>query len=274
MKILIFVGCFVLSFYSAIGLTFESVEAEKQPTETEILNELLDDYDIRTRPDVEKKPVIVEVSGQIQQFKDIKESTMEFTSSVFLIQTWKDSRLKHNNAGTLSLNGEEVTKRIWTPDTYVPNSNQFKLNGKNQLAAISKDGSVYYSARIRIVAACQMYLQSFPMDVQVCNLKIESYAYPIEHMQLTWNKTKQPLVVINTQMAEFEIADISCTSENVTYKAGKYTRLKASFRFERRMGFYLIQVYLPSLIITMLSWLSFYIDPRDIGDRVSLGKLH
>ena len=54
---------------------------------------------------------------------------------------------------------------------------------------------------------------------------------------------------------------------------GKYTRLKATFRFERRMGFYLIQVYLPSIIITMLSWLSFYIDPRDIGDRVSLGKL-
>jgi hypothetical protein len=46
-------------------------------------------------------------------------------------------------------------------------------------------------------------------------------AYPIEHMQLAWNKTKQPLVVINTQMAEFEIADISCTSENVTYKAGR-----------------------------------------------------
>ena len=47
-------------------------------------------------------------------------------------------------------------------------------------------------------------------------------AYPIEHMQLAWNKTKQPLVVINTQMAEFEIADISCTSENVTYKAGRF----------------------------------------------------
>ena len=47
-------------------------------------------------------------------------------------------------------------------------------------------------------------------------------AYPIEHMQLAWNKTKQPIIVINTQMAEFEIADISCTSENVTYKAGTF----------------------------------------------------
>jgi hypothetical protein len=68
---------------------------------------------------------------------------------VFLIQTWKDPRLKHDSGGTLSLNGEEVPKRIWTPDTYVPNSNQFVLNGKNQLAALSKDGTVYYSARYK-----------------------------------------------------------------------------------------------------------------------------
>ena len=55
---------------------------------------------------------------------------------------------------------------------------------------------------------------------------------------------------------------------------GNYTSLRATFRFERRMGFYLIQVYLPTLIITILSWLSFYIDPRDIGERVSLGTFH
>jgi hypothetical protein len=40
-------------------------------------------------------------------------------------------------------------------------------------------------------------------------------------MQLAWNtETDQPIQVINTQMAEFEIAEIKCTVENVTYKAG------------------------------------------------------
>jgi hypothetical protein len=41
-------------------------------------------------------------------------------------------------------------------------------------------------------------------------------------MQLAWNtETNQPPIqVINKQMAEFEIADIKCTVENVTYKAG------------------------------------------------------
>lgn len=31
--------------------------------------------------------------------------------------------------------------------------------------------------RIRIVAACQMFLQNFPMDVQECEMKIESCEY-------------------------------------------------------------------------------------------------
>ena len=66
---------------------------------------------------------------------------------MFLKQQWKDPRLVHDVSGTLSLNGEEVRKRIWTPDIYVPNANQFTIHGPNQLAVIYNDGTVYYSAR-------------------------------------------------------------------------------------------------------------------------------
>lgn len=46
-------------------------------------------------------------------------------------------------------------------------------------------------------------------------------AYSKDHMQLAWTtETNKPIQVINTQMAEFEIADIICSVENVTYKAG------------------------------------------------------
>ena len=41
-------------------------------------------------------------------------------------------------------------------------------------------------------------------------------------MQLFWKTPGSPLTVLNTQMAEFEITDIVCTAENVSYSAGKY----------------------------------------------------
>ena len=36
---------------------------------------------------------------------------------------------------------------------------------------VREDGQIYTSIRLTVVAACRMYLNHFPMDVQVCNLK-------------------------------------------------------------------------------------------------------
>ena len=37
---------------------------------------------------------------------------------------------------------------------------------------VREDGQIYTSIRLTVVAACRMYLNHFPMDVQVCNLKV------------------------------------------------------------------------------------------------------
>lgn len=70
----------------------------------------------------------------------------EFTVSMFLRQEWHDFRLAHEQHGTLPLRGTDLDK-IWRPDTYFTNNNDYKLYEDNQLALISKVGKVYYSAR-------------------------------------------------------------------------------------------------------------------------------
>ena len=70
----------------------------------------------------------------------------EFTTSMYLRQEWFDVRLAHNLDGTLPLKGKDLHK-IWRPDTYFTNNNDYKLYEDNQLALISKYGYVYYSAR-------------------------------------------------------------------------------------------------------------------------------
>ena len=71
----------------------------------------------------------------------------EFTSSVFLIQRWRDPRLVHDLYGTLFLKGKEVNKKLWIPDIYVTNSNEYILHEDNQLLVIFNNGDIYYSAR-------------------------------------------------------------------------------------------------------------------------------
>ena len=57
---------------------------------------------------------------------------------------------------------------------------------------IREDGQVYTSIRLTVVAACRMYLNHFPMDVQVCNLKAESFGYDTNDVIFEW-LPKKPL---------------------------------------------------------------------------------
>ena len=66
---------------------------------------------------------------------------------MYLRQEWTDIRLAHGFEGTLPVKATDVQK-IWLPDTYFTNNNDYKLYEDNQLALISKYGYVYYSARL------------------------------------------------------------------------------------------------------------------------------
>ena len=43
------------------------------------------------------------------------------------------------------------------------------------------------------------------------------------------------------------------------------------FNFERSIGFFLIQTYIPSYMIVMLSWISFWIKHSAVPARIALG---
>lgn len=50
-----------------------------------------------------------------------------------------------------------------------------------------------------------------------------------------------------------------------------YTHLWAEFTFERRLGYAFIQIYAPTVLIVVLSWLSFWIAQDAVPARVALG---
>jgi len=53
--------------------------------------------------------------------------------------------------------------------------------------------------------------------------------------------------------------------------AGTYSRLIAEIHFARRMGYYLIQIYIPSSLIVVISWVSFWLHRNASPARVQLG---
>lgn len=40
---------------------------------------------------------------------------------------------------------------------------------------------------------------------------------------------------------------------------------------QRRLGYYMIQLYLPCIFLVMLSWIVFWMSPDNGGDRLTVG---
>ena len=52
-----------------------------------------------------------------------------------------------------------------------------------------------------------------------------------------------------------------------------FQRLSLSFKLQRNIGYFVFQTYLPSILIVMLSWVSFWINHEATSARVALGNV-
>lgn len=52
---------------------------------------------------------------------------------------------------------------------------------------------------------------------------------------------------------------------------GNYSCLQAAFELRRNIGYHLVQSYLPTSLIVVVSWVSFWLDVDAIPSRVTLG---
>jgi len=59
--------------------------------------------------------------------------------------------------------------------------------------------------------------------------------------------------------------------DNVDHAAGSFACIRAYFHLERRLRAYILSTYLPSMLVVLLSWVSFWIDLESAPARISLG---
>ncbi|KAJ8014577.1 hypothetical protein DPEC_G00017080 [Dallia pectoralis] len=213
-------------------------------------------YDARIRPNFKGPPVNVTCNIFINSFGSITETTMEYPDdSLDLDPSMLDS--------------------IWKPDLFFANekgANFHEVTTDNKLLRIFQDGSVLYSIRLTLILSCPMDLKNFPMDIQTCTMQLESFGYTMNDLIFEW-LTKNPVQVAEgLTLPQFVLKDEQdlgyCTKH---YNTGKFTCIEVKFHLERQMGYYLIQMYIPSLLIVILSWVSFWINMDAAPARVGLG---
>ena len=60
-------------------------------------------------------------------------------------------------------------------------------------------------------------------------------------------------------------------SDTFTCLLGEYSCLKVTLLFKREFSYYLLTIYVPSCMLVIVSWISFWLDSKSVPARVSLG---
>ena len=86
-------------------------------------------------------------------------------------------------------------------------------------------------------------------------------------------KTVPVVGVEEAELPQFTIMGYNANDRTEELATGVYRRLSISFNLQRNIGYFIFQTYLPSILIVMLSWVSFWINHEATSARVALGKL-
>ncbi|XP_024891603.1 gamma-aminobutyric acid receptor subunit beta isoform X2 [Temnothorax curvispinosus] len=242
-----------------------------------ILDSFSVSYDKRVRPNYGGPPVEVGVTMYVLSISSVSEVMMDFTLDFYFRQFWTDPRLgfkPRTGVETLSV-GSEFIKNIWVPDTFFVNEKQSYFHiatTSNEFIRIHHSGSITRSIRLTITASCPMNLQYFPMDRQLCHIEIESFGYTMRDIRYKWNEGPNSVGVSNeVSLPQFKVLGHRQRAMEISLTTGNYSRLACEIQFVRSMGYYLIQIYIPSGLIVIISWVSFWLNRNATPARVALG---
>ncbi|CAH2063472.1 unnamed protein product, partial [Iphiclides podalirius] len=242
---------------------------------TLVLENLLKNYENSQLPTHGKGyPTVVQTNILIRSMGPVSELDMDYSMDCYFRQYWRDTRLSFlGPIRSLSLS-IKMLERIWRPDTYFYNGKHsyvHTITVPNKLLRISQHGDILYSMRLTIKAKCPMELRNFPMDRQSCPLILGSYAYSNQQLVYQWQNSQSVNFVPGMTLSQFDLISFPYRNFTFTRREGDFSVLQVSFNLKRHTGYFLIQVYVPCILIVVLSWVSFWIHREATSDRVGLG---
>ncbi|XGW03717.1 hypothetical protein V3C99_015134 [Haemonchus contortus] len=222
----------------------------------------------------------VHVAVYIESMSSFKAQTMDFEVDMYLAMGWFDRRLAHNCTHPILVTSKLIADRMWHPDLYFVNSKFAYLQEvttPNLMVIVYPDGLIFKSMRLDVTLSCMMDLKLFPIDHQECPLKIQSYAYIEQIVNLTWHVAPPYFPVGSNE--EIKLNDMAITRTRYEKCAGPYPMFRGSAYWscirafivmKRLVLFHIIQTYIPTGMLVSISWMTFWLDPRASPARITL----
>ena len=212
-------------------------------------------------------PVKVYVTIFIIDVDEINSASQNFDANVYIQYRWRDQRLAHKGSKSIVRPLDE----IWNPEIQIVNQQKLWLTFPD-IVKIAPDGEVLYRQRAWGSFSQPLKLHDFPFDQQVFYIQLAAVDYTQGEVELLLDTKEESGIAQELSVADWKV--LRWTAEPRAYKPTPTMNATSGFAFSfearREIGYFIIKVIIPLILIVAMSWVVFWIDPMESGTQISV----
>jgi len=207
----------------------------------------------------------VEVKFFLIDVETVDTVTQSFTANLTLVLRWQDPGLAHEGTSSISMPLDDV----WFPRIQILNQQKLTLTMPRSVE-VFPDGGVVQRQRYWGSFSQPLELQSFPFDSQSLKVTIANVGFGGEVVNLIPSPTSG--VSKEMTMPDWSVTgwNFVTTDFSIEDESSSIDGMIFSLDVKRDAGFFKYKVILPLILIVMMSWLVFWIDPALVGSQISV----
>lgn len=254
-------------------VTEETVEKAAEKAVEKVEEKAAEKAELKAkRPEEWWEPTNVNFFVFVLDIDKIDGADQSFTANVFVRLYWKDKRLVHEGrVKTAPLN------EVWNPDILIANQGGLIQKALPEVVKVAPDGTVTYLQRYTGPLSQPLKLSQFPFDQHNFTIHFVSPGSTPQEVQfIPAPAIRDPQIIGGSIYNELSLPDWKVTeyvAETRPYVPTKDIEV-AGFVFEftakRYAIYYVWQVIIPLVLIVMMSWGAFYIDPANAGAGIGV----
>jgi hypothetical protein len=226
------------------------------------------------RPDASSGPTQISVGIWVVDITNIDSAQQSFTADIAVGLRWKDARLAHTGKGM----AHYALDQIWTPRVGIANETSTVVRELPESAEVEPDGTVIYRQRYVGSFTQRLRLESFPFDRQAFLIQFVAIRYRPDEVTFVadedWVRDGlQQAVGISPSITlpdwTVETWDAKPHIYALTPRL-QYSGYAFEFTAARNVEHYILKVILPLVLIVMMSWGVFWIDPVTSNSQISI----
>jgi hypothetical protein len=226
------------------------------------------------RPNADSGPTQVSVAIWIVDINSIDSAQQSFGADVFIGLRWRDPRLAHTGTGV----AHYALGQIWNPRTFIVNETNSVTHRLPESVEADPDGTVVYRQRFVGSFTQALLLRSFPFDKQAFRVHLAALKYNPGEVNFVPDQKWLDLGINQAGGISKSITLPDWTVEKWDLKPLVYAPAPGlensgyvfEFTASRNVQHYILKVILPLILIVIMSWTVFWIDPINANSQISV----